>query len=87
MKKIVIAILRFYRRFISPLKPPCCRFYPTCSRYALEAVSIHGVLRGGFLAFKRVLKCHPFHKGGFDPVPACCTGGAHVSNIYAEDAQ
>lgn len=68
MKTLFLLIIRFYRKVISPLKPPCCRFYPTCSAYALEAILKHGALRGGFLAFKRILKCHPFHPGGYDPV-------------------
>lgn len=69
MKTVLITIIRLYRRLISPLKPPCCRFYPTCSAYALKAVSEHGAVRGGFLALRRILKCHPFHPGGYDPVP------------------
>jgi putative membrane protein insertion efficiency factor len=68
-KKILLLLIRGYRRFISPLFPPCCRFYPTCSSYALEAVSKYGALKGGFLAVKRILKCHPFNDGGYDPVP------------------
>lgn len=68
MKKIVIWLIRFYQLFISPLFPPHCRFYPTCSQYALEAVKKYGVFRGGFMAIKRIAKCHPFHKGGYDPV-------------------
>lgn len=58
-----------YRKFISPLKPPTCRFYPTCSQYALEAIEKHGAAKGGWLAAKRILRCHPFHPGGYDPVP------------------
>lgn len=59
----------FYRKAISPLKPPTCRFYPTCSAYALEAIEKHGAGRGVWLAAKRIARCHPFHPGGFDPVP------------------
>lgn len=69
MKKILLLIIQFYRKFISPMKPPTCRFYPTCSHYALEAVEIHGPAKGSWLASKRIMKCHPFHPGGFDPVP------------------
>ncbi len=69
MKKILLLLIKFYRKFISPMKPPTCRFYPTCSHYALEAVEIHGPAKGSLLASKRILKCHPFHPGGFDPVP------------------
>ncbi len=61
--------IRFYRAYISPMKPPSCRFVPTCSQYALEAIEKYGALRGGYLALRRILKCHPFHKGGYDPVP------------------
>jgi putative membrane protein insertion efficiency factor len=68
-KKLVIALIRFYQIFISPLKPPTCRFYPTCSQYGLEAVKRFGAIKGGWLTIKRILKCHPFHPGGFDPVP------------------
>jgi len=69
LKKIMIGIIRFYQIVISPLKPPTCRFYPTCSHYGLEAVKRFGAIRGGWLAIKRILKCHPFHPGGIDPVP------------------
>jgi putative membrane protein insertion efficiency factor len=69
MKYILIAMLKIYKRFISPLKPRSCRFYPSCSTYALEAVSRFGALKGGSLAVRRLLKCHPFNPGGFDPVP------------------
>ena len=68
-KKILLLLIRFYRRCISPLFPPCCRFYPTCSAYALEAVTKYGAAKGGFMALKRILKCHPFLPGGYDPVP------------------
>jgi uncharacterized protein len=69
MRSAVIWAIRFYRLAISPLKPPCCRFIPTCSEYALEAVGRFGVLRGGLLALWRLLRCHPFARGGYDPVP------------------
>jgi uncharacterized protein len=69
MKTLLIALIRFYRRYLSPLKSPCCRFVPTCSEYALEAIQRYGAAKGGLLAVKRILKCHPFHKGGYDPVP------------------
>jgi len=69
-RRVVVAPILLYRRFLSPLKPaPTCRFHPTCSAYAVEAVQVHGVLRGLALATWRLLRCHPFHPGGFDPVP------------------
>jgi len=69
IKKLMLGTIAFYRRFISPLKRPCCRFYPTCSVYASEAIEKYGALKGFFLAVVRIFKCHPFHPGGFDPVP------------------
>lgn len=69
MKKLFIKLIRLYQRYISPLTPPTCRFHPTCSNYAIEAICEYGVLKGTWLAIKRILKCHPFHPGGFDPVP------------------
>jgi putative membrane protein insertion efficiency factor len=69
MKKILIAAVKFYRKYISPATPPSCRFMPTCSEYALEALEKYGALKGFWLALKRFSKCHPFHKGGYDPVP------------------
>ncbi len=68
MKKIAIAVIKFYRLFISPLKPPTCRFVPTCSEYALQAIEKYGIVRGGSKAVGRILRCHPFHPGGYDPV-------------------
>jgi len=68
MGKIAIMMIKFYRLFISPLKPPTCRFVPTCSEYALQAIEKYGVIRGGSMAIRRILKCHPFHPGGYDPV-------------------
>ena len=69
MKKFVISAIRFYQREISPLSPPRCRYIPTCSQYALEAVEKYGAIKGTILATKRILRCNPFHKGGYDPVP------------------
>ncbi|NLF52911.1 MAG: membrane protein insertion efficiency factor YidD [Thauera phenolivorans] len=69
MKTVLIGLLRFYRYAISPMLGRNCRFHPTCSEYAIEAVQRHGALRGGWLAAKRVGRCHPFHPGGYDPVP------------------
>ena len=70
MKKLLLKMIRFYRRHISPYKPACCRFSPTCSTYAMEAIEKYGAMKGGFLALKRILRCNPFYKGDFyDPVP------------------
>ncbi|BBE30036.1 putative membrane protein insertion efficiency factor [Tepiditoga spiralis] len=69
MKKIILLLITFYRKFISPLKPPSCRFSPTCSAYTYEAVSRFGSLKGLYLGFRRILRCHPFNPGGNDPVP------------------
>ncbi|MQA04345.1 MAG: membrane protein insertion efficiency factor YidD [Streptosporangiales bacterium] len=67
--RLLIALVTGYRRFISPLLGPRCRFYPSCSAYALEALRTHGALRGGWLTVWRILRCQPFHPGGFEPVP------------------
>ena len=69
MKNMFILMIRFYQKFISPIKPPTCRFYPTCSHYGIEAIQRFGILKGGYLTIKRILKCHPFHPGGIDLVP------------------
>jgi putative membrane protein insertion efficiency factor len=69
MKRPFLLMIRGYKRFISPMLPPSCRFYPTCSDYAYEAIEKHGLLKGGRLAIWRVLRCNPFCKGGIDPVP------------------
>lgn len=69
MKTILISIIKFYRNYISPMTPPTCRFYPTCSQYGMEAIDTHGAIKGSYLTIKRILKCHPFHPGGIDPVP------------------
>lgn len=72
MKRLLLSLIRFYQRQISPLRPPCCRFIPTCSAYALEAVEKYGAFKGGALALRRILKCQPFHRQAsieYDPVP------------------
>ncbi len=72
MKRLLLAIVRFYRKRISPLTKPCCRFIPTCSEYALIAIERYGAWKGGWLALKRICRCHPFHRGEhdfYDPVP------------------
>ena len=72
MKAVMLALIRFYRKNISPARPPCCRFIPTCSTYALEAIEVHGAVKGGLLTLWRILRCHPFHRESsfiYDPVP------------------
>ena len=72
MKALFLACIRFYQKYISPARPSCCRFIPTCSAYALEAVEKYGAVKGGYLALRRLLKCHPFHRQTsveYDPVP------------------
>jgi putative membrane protein insertion efficiency factor len=76
-KTLVLATLRGYKRWVSPLLGQRCRFYPSCSDYAAEAIDRFGVLRGGWLGVVRISKCHPFHPGGFDPVPPCPHGHDH----------
>ena len=69
MKFILISLIRFYQRFISPLTPPACRFTPTCSQYTLEAIQKYGALKGTWLGIKRIYRCHPWGGSGYDPVP------------------
>lgn len=69
MKTVVLAVIRIYQLTLSRVLPPACRFVPTCSQYGYEAVQRYGVWRGGWLALRRLLRCHPFHPGGYDPVP------------------
>ncbi len=68
-KYLLIGLVKLYKMFISPLLPPSCRFYPTCSQYAIEALEKHGLLKGFYLSSVRILRCNPFFEGGFDPVP------------------
>ena len=69
MKCLLLLLIRFYQSAISPFTLPSCRYYPTCSAYAVEAIERYGAWHGGWMAFRRILRCHPFHAGGYDPVP------------------
>lgn len=69
MKWLALKLIRFYQRFISPALPSACIYEPTCSRYTYEAIEIHGFIRGTWMGIKRISRCHPFHEGGYDPVP------------------
>lgn len=69
MKRVLIALLKFYKREISPFLPNACKYTPTCSEYAMEAIEVHGAFRGSLLAAWRLLRCNPFSRGGYDPVP------------------
>jgi putative membrane protein insertion efficiency factor len=69
IKRSFILLITFYKTLISPVLPPSCRFFPSCSDYARSSIEAHGILRGCYLALRRLLKCHPYHEGGFDPVP------------------
>jgi putative membrane protein insertion efficiency factor len=69
MKTLLMGVIRGYQRYISPLTPPSCRFHPTCSHYTYEAIEKYGAVKGTWLGMKRIARCHPFHPGGFDPVP------------------
>jgi hypothetical protein len=69
MKYLALALIRFYQKFISPALPPACRFYPSCSKYGYQAIEKYGLIKGGWMAIKRIGRCHPFHPGGYDPVP------------------
>ncbi|HJM83504.1 MAG TPA: membrane protein insertion efficiency factor YidD [Nitrospinota bacterium] len=69
MKRVIIFLIRVYKLALSPLMPPACGYYPSCSQYAKEALERYGIFRGGIMAFRRLLRCTPFHKGGYDPVP------------------
>jgi len=77
MNKIIILLINFYQKYISPFKPATCRFYPTCSEYATQALKKYGLLRGLWLSIRRVLRCHPFGLGGYDPLPDFSRACAH----------
>lgn len=79
LQAIPIALIRVYQLVISPLLGPRCRFYPTCSTYAIQAIQLHGVIKGSALAAKRIVKCHPGHPGGIDPVPGSHDAKSHKS--------
>ena len=74
MRKLLIGLIRAYQYLVSPLLGSHCRYYPSCSHYAAEAIETHGALRGGWLALRRLLRCHPWHEGGVDPVPPAAAG-------------
>jgi len=80
MKFVLIGLIKGYRLLVSPLLGPSCRFQPTCSYYAIEAIERFGLLKGGWLAAGRILRCHPLHPGGYDPVPPVDQPGSHESN-------
>jgi putative membrane protein insertion efficiency factor len=79
-RSAAVGALRLYKRFISPVLPPACRFAPTCSEYAAEAIEKHGILRGGTLAVRRLARCGPWNPGGYDPVP---NGATHLSSTFS----
>lgn len=69
MRKVALGLIRFYKLFVSPLLPPSCIYQPTCSQYTYEAIEKYGMLRGSWMGLRRILRCHPFARGGYDPVP------------------
>ncbi len=83
MKRLLTAAIRCYKFAISPLLPPSCRFTPSCSSYALEALERHGALKGGWLTIRRLARCHPFCEGGFDPVPGSVPGGGQAAGGHS----
>jgi len=79
---VAVLPIRFYRYAISPLLGSNCRFYPSCSSYSIESIESHGLLKGGYFSIKRILKCHPWHPGGVDPVPDLCAAGCTKSSNH-----
>lgn len=77
MRYVLKILIRAYQLVLSPLLGPSCRFYPSCSQYGIEAIDTHGALRGTWLTIKRISRCHPWHEGGFDPVPGRCLNHSH----------
>ena len=69
LKGLLVRVLKLYKTFLSPLLPPACRFHPSCSSYAIQALETHGVIRGLWLALRRLIRCHPYNPGGYDPIP------------------
>ena len=84
MVRLLLLPILFYRRFISPLFPPCCRFTPTCSAYAIEALQKHGALKGSWLALRRILRCHPWGGSGYDPVPRARHAPGGGENVFVK---
>ena len=87
LKKLLLSLINIYRKYISPLFPPSCRFQPTCSQYALDAIDRFGTIRGGYLAIKRILRCHPFHKGGYDPIPSSSELRTQNSELRTQNSE
>ena len=85
--RVLLAVVRFYRTAISPALPPSCRYTPSCSAYALEALERHGAGRGSWLALRRLLRCHPFHAGGHDPVPPPVGSAEKVTTVTRRPAR
>jgi len=83
MKRLFVWLLRGYQLLVSPMLGQNCRFYPSCSSYAIEALEVHGAARGGYLALRRVCRCHPWHAGGVDPVPGAASAAASPSSPTA----
>ena len=87
LARVLLAIISGYRTFVSPWRPPACRYTPTCSAYAVEAIRRHGAGRGSWLAVRRVLRCHPFHAGGHDPVPPAVASSGSASLVKSRSAR
>ncbi len=85
MRRLAVTLIRLYQRYVSRLLPPVCRFTPTCSEYTAQAISAHGLLRGGWLGVRRISRCHPFSPGGYDPVPPAHADHARQPLGSAED--